>query len=213
MIEVQWFGHSMWRVRSGDTTIVTDPFSDIGYPLPRGLTAGLVLSSHDHHDHNNISLVQGAPVVYNQPGIYREPVPVEMIPVWHDHEKGSKRGRNLLMKFTIGERTFLHCGDLGHIPGEDVLHKMRGVDVLMVPVGGHYTIDAKEAARLTDLIEPGLVFPMHYKTPALDFPIAGLEAFLKEIKSDVLRIEGNVVNLDDSDFAVFKILVLDYLPA
>ena len=116
MLNIKWFGHSMWKIWNEKVSIITDPFTDIGYPMPENETADIILSSHDHFDHNNIQLIKGNPQVVNTKGKFEiKGVKIETFPVWHDETRGSERGNNLLMKFTISGKTFLHCGDLGHI--------------------------------------------------------------------------------------------------
>ena len=210
MINIKWFGHSMWKIWNEKVSIITDPFTDIGYPMPENETADIVLSSHDHFDHNNIQLIKGNPQVVNTEGNFEiKGVKIETFPVWHDETNGSERGNNLLMKFTISEKTFLHCGDLGHICTTDVISKLGKIDVLFIPVGGFYTIDAKTAKEIVEMINPVIVFPMHYKTPVLDFPIATIEDYLKLI-DDHRQISANEIELTEEDFAKSHTIILDY---
>ena len=117
MLNIKWFGHSMWKIWNDEISIITDPFTDIGYKMPENETADILLSSHDHFDHNNYSLIKGNPQIVKSAGDFNvKGVPITMIPTWHDETKGSERGENLLMKFGISGKTLLHCGDLGHIP-------------------------------------------------------------------------------------------------
>ncbi len=210
MINIKWFGHSMWKIWNEKVSIITDPFTDIGYPMPENETADIVLSSHDHFDHNNIQLIKGNPQVVNTKGNFEiKGVKIETFPVWHDETQGSERGSNLLMKFTFSGKTFLHCGDLGHICTADVISKLGKIDVLFIPVGGFYTIDAKTAKEIVEMIKPIIVFPMHYKTPVLDFPIAKIEEYLKLI-DDHKQISVNKIELTEEDFAKSHTIILDY---
>ena len=215
MINIKWFGHSMWKVWNEKVSIVIDPFTDIGYPMPENETADIVLSSHDHFDHNNIQLIKGNPQVVNIEGKFEiKGVKIETFPVWHDETQGSERGSNLLMKFTISGKTFLHCGDLGHICTADVISKLGKIDVLFIPVGGFYTIDAKTAKAIVEMIKPIIVFPMHYKTPILDFPIATIEEYLK-LSDNHKQISANEIELTEKDFTkpqtiMPQTIILDY---
>ena len=215
MINIKWFGHSMWKVWNEKVSIVIDPFTDIGYPMPENETADIVLSSHDHFDHNNIQLIKGNPQVVNIEGKFEiKGVKIETFPVWHDETQGSERGNNLLMKFTISGKTFLHCGDLGHICTADVISKLGKIDVLFIPVGGFYTIDAKTAKAIVEMIKPIIVFPMHYKTPILDFPIATIEEYLK-LSDNHKQISANEIELTEKDFTkpqtiMPQTIILDY---
>ena len=210
MINIKWFGHSMWKIWDENVSIITDPFTDIGYPMPENETADIVLTSHDHFDHNNIQLIKGNPQVVNTEGKFEiRGVKIEPFPVWHDETRGSERGSNLLMKFNISGKTFLHCGDLGHICSADVISKLGKIDVLFNPVGGFYTIDAKTAKALVEMINPVIVFPMHFKTPVLDFPIATIEEYLK-LTDDHKRISWNEIKLTEKDFVRSQTLIMDY---
>ena len=210
MINIKWFGHSMWKIWTEEISIITDPFADIGYKVPANETADIILSSHDHFDHNNTSIIKGDPRIFNQPGLYRQgPVDIQNIAVWHDNSKGSQRGANLLMKFKLEGFYFLHCGDLGHIPGNSILKELGTIDVLFVPIGGFYTIDALQAKKLIDLLSPTIIFPMHYKTAVLDFPIADEKPFKKIIRNSI-KISDNQICLNAADLKKPKTIFLDY---
>jgi L-ascorbate metabolism protein UlaG (beta-lactamase superfamily) len=211
MIKIKWFGHSFWQIKSDEAVIITDPFTDIGYNMNISPTADIVLSSHDHFDHNNIELIAGDPIVIRKPGKYYEKgITIEMFPTWHDKQKGKQRGSNLLMKFTIESKNFLHCGDLGHIPDENIISSLGKIDVLLVPVGGIFTIDAAEAHQLIDIIKPEIIFPMHYNTPALNFDLAPLHEFLA-LFQDYKKFKENEIELEDNFFAADQqIIVMNY---
>jgi len=192
MLKIRWFGHSLWQIKSEDITIVTDPYTDIGYNMDIDLKADILLSSHDHFDHNNLDLVKGNPVIIREEGKYSpRNIEIEMFPVWHDHEKGAKRGKNLLMKFTVAGKSFLHCGDLGHPLSKELIKKLGKIDLLMVPVGAVYTINAAEAYELAKKIDPEIIFPMHYNTSALNFEL--------EKKDNFLSYYSNIKTFDESE--------------
>ncbi len=208
---IQWFGHSMWKVTSNEVSIITDPFEDIGYPMPENETADIVLSSHGHFDHNNFSLIKGQFKKIDDEGTFIEKgVHIEMLPVWHDREHGRQRGRNLLMKFTLEGRTFLHCGDLGHLLDSETLDRLGAIDAMFIPVGGKYTIDAQAALETVKAVNPTIVFPMHYKTPHVRIAIEGVEPYLKMI--DGFRKEGsNILTLEDEDFNKKQTILINYM--
>lgn len=211
MINIKWFGHSMWKIWNDQISLITDPFTAIGYKLPSHETADIVLSSHDHFDHNNFSLIKGDPAIFNQPGIYQHKgIKITNFPVWHDDTEGSQRGANLLMKFSLAGKNFLHCGDLGHIPEQEVITKLGNIDILFVPIGGFYTIDADQAKQLIDLLSPVITFPMHYKTAVLDFPIASAEPFQK-LFPNFRKIENNTFTLQATDFTAAQVIFLNYV--
>ncbi len=210
MIRVQWFGHSMWKIWTNDVSIVLDPFEDIGYPMPKNLTADIVTSSHAHYDHNNFALITGNPQIVNSEGNFEIlGIKIKAIPTWHDAEEGAERGKNLLFKFELVGKTFLHCGDLGHDLSADVIGEIGKIDVLMIPVGGFYTIDAKTALNIVQNLNPKIIFPMHYKTEVLDFPIAYKESYLDLIDS-FRKVDSNVIELTENDFKTQQTIILNY---
>jgi len=192
---LEYFGHSFWKLTAGDTAIVIDPFDNIGYPLPQNLQAGFVLVSHDHHDHNNAALVKGKPEVIKKPGKYdREAFSAELIAVYHDAEYGSKRGRNNLIRITLEGITVVHSGDLGHLPNPDILDRIIHPDLLLVPVGEIYTLSLEDVDKLIAYLQPKLIFPMHYSTPALSFRLGSLEAFTRNAPA-VVRHDSSSINI------------------
>jgi len=210
MLEVRWYGHSMWRVSNRDVTIVMDPFSNIGYPMPQDLVADVVLVSHDHFDHNNVALVKGRPTVLRTAGTHHEKgVEFDLVPVWHDEQKGARRGANLLMRFDLEGRRFVHCGDLGHIPSREIIERLGRVDVLFVPVGGTYTIDAAGAAEVARLLNPTIVFPMHYHTSVRSGDLDTAEAFVRHAGNGRL-VEDNHIDLTEADFARQQTILLGF---
>ncbi|MCF7919971.1 MAG: MBL fold metallo-hydrolase [Candidatus Cloacimonetes bacterium] len=206
MVKVKWFGHSFWEISTEDMCLVTDPFSDIGYSMPEDLKADVVLSSHDHFDHNNISLIQGNYELLRSEGSYNlKGVAFELIPVWHDENQGKNRGKNLLLKFALEGKTFLHCGDLGHLLSKKLIRQLGKIDILLIPVGGVFTIDAELAKTLCTQLNPQIIFPMHYKTPVLKFELAPLSDFTKYYQS--------VINYDKSEVALTEDLFRGDEPA
>lgn len=210
MFEITWYGHSMWRLCYKNKSIIIDPFDDIGYKLPQNLTCDYLISTHDHHDHNNIALINGDYKLLNKNGIYNDGYfTFETFSVYHDHHKGSKRGTNLMFKITIANHTFLHVGDLGHIPDEKLRKKIGKVECLFLPIGGVYTIDAQEAFELTQLLKPKIVFPMHYKTNDLKFDLGSLNDFT--LKVEYLRFHpDNTIKLSEKDFQTEQTIIMDY---
>lgn len=210
MVNIRWFGHSMWKIWTDDVSIITDPFADIGYPLPQNECADIVLISHDHFDHNNYKLIKGNPRIIREPGEHSiQGINFLLLPVWHDDCRGRKRGVNHLMKFRLADLNFLHCGDLGHLPEEDVLVQLGKVDVIFLPVGGFFTIDAKTACQIVQKLSPRLIFPMHYSTPAIDFPIDPVDNFLK-IAGKYSKIDEHTFTISEADLKQKKIVVLNY---
>ncbi len=194
-MQLEYFGHSFWKVSGGGVTVAIDPFDDIGYPLPRDLEAQYVCVSHEHHDHNNVALIRGKPVVIREAGAHAHPrLEAELIPVFHDASRGSQRGKNNLIKLKLEGLTLVHCGDLGHLPEAAVLRKIARPDLLLIPVGEIYTLSLTDAWNLIDEIRPRLLFPMHYNTDAVNFRLGGLDAFLKRAEQ-VIRPETNRIEI------------------
>lgn len=178
-MKIEWLGHACFAITlPGGRTMITDPHRDIGYP-PINRAAGIVTVSHGHFDHGAVDAVSGSPRVIREEGDHDlEGVRITGIPSFHDSQKGAKRGQNTIFVIEAGGLRACHLGDLGHIPDPGLIESMGRVDVLMVPVGGFYTIDSGQAVKVVDLIRPGYVLPMHYKTDCLNFPISGPGEFL-----------------------------------
>lgn len=160
--------------------IVTDPYdSSCGYPV-MDIHAAAVTVSHGHHDHNAVENVQGADRIIDTAGEHTlaPDVKVTAVPCFHDEAGGSKRGRNLMFLIEAEGLRVAHLGDLGHLPTAEQAAALAPVDVLMLPVGGFYTIDAATAKETAQLLQAQVILPMHYRTSAnADWPIAPVEDF------------------------------------
>ena len=216
-MKIQWIGHSCFRlIESTGTSIVTDPYSNIGYREPL-LQADAITSSHDHYDHNNFRMVEGNPVIFSEPGLYDfRGVKITGIRSFHDTEHGRKRGENTIFKFRMDGLDVCHLGDIGTELTPKLLECLLPVNVLMVPVGGNYTIDAVQAKEYVDAIMPDFVLPMHYKTRSLTVDIGRLDDFLRLFEEeDILFCEDPVLDLDreDLDNENTKVVVLRRLSA
>jgi len=193
---ISWYGQSCFKIQTKphrgaeEVIIFTDPFDkSIGLKPPQG-SADLVLVSHNHSDHNNIKSLKGKPFIIDAEGEYSvKDVYIEGISSFHDNEKGILRGLNNIYTIRSEELTVCHLGDLGHILTEKQIDKIGEIDILMIPIGGTYTIDGKEAEKVISQIDPKIIIPMHYKVPGLNIEIAGEEEFAKEIG---LEIESEI---------------------
>ncbi|MBI2414792.1 MBL fold metallo-hydrolase [candidate division WWE3 bacterium] len=164
-MEITYIGHSCFKIKGKNLELVIDPYDPdkTGYKLPK-LTTDVVLTSHEHDDHSFLDGVSGYKLAITTPGEYEiNDVYIEGITTFHDDKEGKDRGKNTMFQITIDDMNILHVGDLGHLLNKETLEKILDIDVLMVPVGGFYTIDAEEASKLISSIEPGVVIPMHYK--------------------------------------------------
>jgi len=164
-MEIIYLGHAAFLLRHKSVKVVCDPFDkQVGFSSAK-VEADIVVSSHDHHDHNELSVVGGEPMVIKGPGEYEiKGVSITGVTSFHDDKQGSLRGKNTIYTIDIDELRLCHLGDLGHKLEEKHLNLMDGIDVLMVPVGGFYTIGPEKAMEVIKQVGPSIVIPMHYKT-------------------------------------------------
>ena len=187
-MEITYIGHSCFKIKGKTLSLVIDPYDPkkTGYKLPK-LDADAVLVTHDHEDHNFTQGVSDFKMLINTAGEYEtEDVFINGIEVYHDEKDGSERGRNVMYLLELEGVSILHCGDLGHPLAKETLERIPNVDILLVPVGGTYTIDGETAVDVISELEPGIVIPMHYQTDDLK-GITGLEPlekFLDEMGAD-----------------------------
>ena len=181
-MEITWLGRSCFRLRGRDAAVVMDPCDkSTGYNIGK-LTADIVTVSHEHPAHSHVAAVTGTPRVVQGPGEFEiAGVLIMGIRTFHDPEQGRKLGKNTSFVVELDDVRVCHLGDLGHVPTPEQVEDLSGVDVLLAPVGGGNTIGAAAAAETISLLEPKLVIPMHYKTPADKAELEPLDRFLKEI--------------------------------
>ncbi len=179
-MKITWFGHACFLIEMEGIRIVTDPFDEtVGYPIPN-VTADVVTESHQHFDHNAHHLVRGNFRLIKEAGEYEiGKVKVKGIETYHDTKSGRERGKNIVFVFEGEGMRVCHLGDLGHVPTNDQVRSIGEVDVLLVPVGGTFTIGPKEAREVVNLIKPTVTIPMHYKTRYLKFNLLPVDDFLK----------------------------------
>ena len=183
-MEIVWLGHSCFRIRGREATVVTDPCPpSSGYAIGKP-TADIVTISHNHDSHNYLKAIAGSPTVLINTGEYEiHGAFVTAISTYHDVEKGAERGKNLAFVIEMEDIKVCHLGDLGHTPSAEQVEEMVGSDVLLVPVGGKTTIDGAQAAEIVSLLEAKLVVPMHYRTEtSKDKELDSAERFLKEMQ-------------------------------
>lgn len=169
-MKIKWFGHSCFMITSENgTKILIDPYKNaLGYKLPEEIEADIVTTSHDHSDHNNINAVKNNFFHINKAGSFSEQgIERKGVETFHDKISGARKGKNLIFSFKIDDINVCHCGDLGHILTSEHLREIGDVDILILPVGGGYTIDALDAVKVMEQLNPSVVIPMHYRTKAL----------------------------------------------
>ncbi len=195
-MHIRWLGHACFEIKSHSLTVVTDPYDPYtGFHLPAELRAEVVTVSHQHKDHNNSTAILGEPQIISSTGaITISGVEFFGLKTFHDTEGGTQRGENTVFKFTLEDLRLLHLGDLGHQLTNDQLEALGEIDILMIPVGGTYTIDAVTAVTVVQQLKPKIILPMHYKIPELVFPLDPVSNFLQvanwsSITRDVLEID------------------------
>lgn len=211
-MEIKWHGHSCFEITSEEgMVIVTDPYDgSYGYPVPE-LTADIVTVSHEHRDHNNVAAIKSEPEVVKGAGEHIcKGMRFYGVKTYHDTSSGAERGENTAFLFDVDELRLCHLGDLGQVLEASQLRsiKEKDVDVLFIPVGGVYTIDAKGANEVLGQLEPKIAIPMHYKTPPLRLNIQKVDPFLKG-KTRVIREKRLVVRKEDLPEEP-EIVVLDW---
>ncbi len=203
-MDISYLGHSCFKLKGKNSSVITDPFEkEVGFSLPR-LSADVVTVSHDHFDHNNWKGITGTarrtnPFVIDTPGEYEVlGVSVFGVKTYHDDKKGEERGENVVYSILIDGVSVVHLGDLGHKLSESAVSDLNGVDVLLCPVGGIFTINPKEAVEIISAIEPSIVVPMHYKSEKHDQErfgqLSSVEEFLAELGKEAQRSDKLSVN-------------------
>lgn len=186
-MDIYWYGQSCFKIKGKTATVVVDPFSprEEGAKVPKDLEAQIVLVTHNHQDHNNVSAILGEPLIISGPGEYeKNGVSIVGISSFHDKKQGEERGKNTIYHILMDGISLIHLGDLGTKLTEEQLSLIDEANILMVPVGGVYTIDGQEAAEVIAQLEPGIVIPMHYNLAGFNDNLAGLEPFLKEMGAE-----------------------------
>jgi len=200
MLLIRWHGHSCFEI-TDDTILVTDPHDgkSIGIPTPL-VSADIILVSHDHYDHNSVKTVEkeGTKIITDGRKKNIGDITIKGFASFHDEVQGSKRGENIMYKVTIDDISFLHLGDLGHTLDDKTIESIEQVDILFIPVGGTYTIDAHTAWGIISKLKPKIVIPMHYKIEGLSLPIATVDEFLEQSSYPVLRV-GNEIDIEKNE--------------
>jgi L-ascorbate metabolism protein UlaG (beta-lactamase superfamily) len=214
-MHIVYLGHSCFKIQDKTTsdgvTVLTDPYDkSVGLRAP-SLEADIVTISHGHPDHNNKDAVRNKAFIIDTAGEYDvKGVLIEGVDSFHDEKNGTERGHNIIFRITVDDVSIVHLGDLGHILDTKQLEHLSGADILLVPVGGKYTLDAKKAVEVVSQIEPRIVIPMHYKTEGVKMEIDGVEKFIKEIglkprHEDKLKISKKELPVEDMELVVLNI--------
>lgn len=210
-MEITWLGHSSFLIEdSKGRKILTDPFDEtVGYALYRG-KPDIITISHHHFDHDYVALMPQNVQKLDSPGVFNiDGIKITGISTFHDKSKGSKRGRNTIFIMEADGYRICHLGDLGYVLTPSEIESLGKIDVLMIPVGGVFTIDAAEAEALSKDIGSHIILPMHYKTPALNFELSGVEAFSSRM-GDSEKIDSNKLTLQGVLKGSNQVKVLNY---
>lgn len=190
---VQWLGHACFRISEGDYSIIIDPYDDGGVPGLRPVreTANEVICSHGHHDHNFVGAVAIAD------SNLKSPFSIEKIHTFHDPEGGRLRGENTIHIFSAGGVRIAHFGDLGCELTQEQISALGHLDAVLCPVGGYYTIDAKQAKALLDSLDVNVIIPMHYRSDSFGYDVIGtLDEFTSLYPADSVRfLDGNTIEI------------------
>jgi len=214
-MKITWYGHACFKLmvktnNGNKISIITDPFDKSVGLVPSRAAADIVTVSHDHYDHNNVKTVGGSPFVIEGPGEYdAKGVFIRGIHSFHDESKGEERGINTIYVLEAEDLKICHLGDLGQNElTSEQLDKIGEVDVLMIPVGGVYTINGNEAVKIINQIEPNIVIPMHYKIPKLTIKLNSVDKFLEEIGEKKQTVEELLVQKKDLSEEKMKVIVM-----
>jgi L-ascorbate metabolism protein UlaG (beta-lactamase superfamily) len=211
---ITWLGQSCFKLQDKigpeGVILVTDPYGDSsGLKMPH-FEADIVTVSHNHSDHNNTGALRANPFIINTAGEYEiKDVFVEGVESAHDEKDGAERGENIIYRIEMEDISITHLGDLGHVLDAKQLEKLEGTDILLIPVGGKYTINASKAVEVISQIEPRIVIPMHYKIPGVKTDIDGIEKFIKELgikprNEEKLKISKKDLPQDDMELVVLS---------
>ena len=214
-MKIVWLGHSSFKVTlDNGKVIVFDPYDDTYGYKTQVTTADIVLSSHDHHDHNCVANIRGDYTLINKPGEYTlGDIDIKGYETFHDKSGGKERGLNTVFRLSAEGVSLLHLGDLGEVPGSAFLKSLGKVDILFLPVGGVFTIDAAEAMSVMDALSPNIIIPMHYLTEAVRLKLDPLSRFLETIDGnyDYATLGKNTFSVHAGDLKKrSRVIIMEY---
>ena len=208
---IEWFGHSYVRITSpGGTRIVVDPHDGASLNLPEHRIRGdIVIISHNHYDHNAREMVLAEKTIVAPRGVIRvSDVTITGIRSHHDKARGQLRGENTVIKIEGNDKMILaHMGDIGHMPDDNLYQALSGVSILMLPVGGVYTINAYEAWEIVEKLKPKLVIPLHFWVPYSTTPLDPLDTFLNYSKAGRLRLDENRLTIAAPEHEIHRTII------
>ena len=212
-MKIQFLGHSCFKLtESTGKSVITDPYTNIGYELPEGLEADAVTVSHDHYDHNYTKAVKAGQVIKGEGFFELDGVTITGIKSFHDESEGAERGENTIYKFRMDGMDICHLGDIGEDCSAELIEMLLPVNILLIPIGGNYTIDAERAKEYVDRIMPDIVIPMHYKSKHLTIDLDRAQGFLDEFDDenvDVCRKDVLEFSREDLTEESTKIILME----
>lgn len=195
---ITWLGHSCFLLEtSKGSKVLIDPFNPMLGSSPYKGSVDIVTISHNHFDHNYTKELNPGFLTLTSPGIYQsQDIKIQGLPSYHDKVNGLKRGSNTIFTYEADNFKLCHLGDLGHMLKDDSIDLLGSIDVLFIPIGSNFTIDAEVAYLICKKIQSKIVIPMHYKTSHLNFPGEGIEKFIALMKN-AMNLNSNTLILDD----------------
>jgi len=205
MIKIRWHGHSCFEF-SNEKSLVIDPHDGVSIGIaPPKARADIVLITHDHFDHNQARVVEKPDTIVVRESKRIDDIDITSIKAYHDKEGGKKRGEINMYLVRYDFLKFLHVGDLGHLLDEETIKKIGKIDMLFLPVGGVFTIDAEEAYEIANKIDTRVIVPMHYKIEGLSLPIDRIDKFLEiASQSYPIRHVANEIEIEKEDIPETK---------
>lgn len=192
-MDIVHIGHSSFKIRGKKASLITDPYDPnmTGLKFPK-VEADVVTISHHHHDHDYSTGIISEKIVIDGPGEYEvKGIKITGISTFHDNNNGSEKGRNIIFKIDIDNISIAHLGDLGHKLNDQIIEQLNGIDILLIPVGGFFSLDPQTAAQIVNSLEPMITIPMHYLTDSLNKDNFGkllpVSAFLKEVGKENIQ--------------------------
>jgi len=204
-MRIRFLGHATFLITTAaGRKVITDPYEPGAFGGAIGLRpisdqADIVTVSHAHADHGDAASLPGHPAVYPEAGQFTVgDIALKGVPTFHDAVRGRERGPNVVWVIGADGMQIAHLGDLGHVIDSAQAESIGPVDILMVPVGGTYTIDARDAIEVVGLLAPHIVIPMHYRVPQVTIALDPVEDFLRDLRSDRSKVirEANSSDLE-----------------
>lgn len=206
-MELKFLGHAAFQLTMDDgRKLIFDPYESGSYDgaLKYGPIEGefdIAVVSHDHADHYDSEIVSGIENVVESGGSFTfGDIRIDTFPFYHDESEGEERGESLISIVEAAGRRIAHLGDLGHRITADDIPELKGIDLMLIPVGGYFTIDAETADQIVEEFEPAVTVPMHFKTDRVDFPINPVSDFAG-LREDLIEKGGSTLELDDELFS------------